>query len=91
MRFSVLCFQGILEEVRECLGQSQALETPLQRSQPNLQSFGGYHSGGALLLLDGCVAQAGREGGRAVEPRRAHHSEALFVLAMRLPSHFQVG
>lgn len=67
MRFSVLCFQGILGEEHACLGQRQALETPLQRSQPDLQSLGGYHSGGALLLLDGCVAQAGREGGRGVE------------------------
>lgn len=91
MRFSVLCFQGISGELRVCLGQSQALETPLQRNQPDLQSLGGYHSGGALLLLDGCVAQAGREGGRGAEPLRAQHSAALFVLAMRLPSHFQVG
>lgn len=91
MRFSVLCFQGILGEVHACLGQSQALESPLQRSQPDLQALGGYHSGGALLLLDGCVAQAGRQGGRGAEPPKAQHSTALFVLAMQLPSHFQVG
>lgn len=91
MRLSALRFQGILREVHACLGQSQALETPLQRSQPDLQSWGGYQSGGTLLLLDGCVAQAGREGGRGAEPPRAQHSAALFVLAMWLPSHFQVG
>lgn len=82
-------FRGILAEVHACLGQSQVPETPLQRNLPDdLQSSGGCHSGGALLLVEWCVGQAGRGW---EEPSHRQPGTALFVLAVPLPSHFQVG